>query len=47
MVGDNAAGTGAVMRPDTVRRYATDAGYTSFEVLAVVNDVWRFYLLKP
>jgi SAM-dependent methyltransferase len=46
-VGDNPAGTGTVMRADTVQRYATDAGFASFEVLPIDNDFWRFYLLKP
>jgi 2-polyprenyl-3-methyl-5-hydroxy-6-metoxy-1,4-benzoquinol methylase len=38
MVGENAAGTGAVMRPDTVRRYATEAAFTRFEVLPIEQD---------
>jgi 2-polyprenyl-3-methyl-5-hydroxy-6-metoxy-1,4-benzoquinol methylase len=45
MVGENAAGTGAVMREDTVRRYATQAGFGSCEVTPIENDFWRFYLL--
>jgi 2-polyprenyl-3-methyl-5-hydroxy-6-metoxy-1,4-benzoquinol methylase len=47
MVGEGAAGTGTVMRPDTVRRYADQAGFSSCEVLPIENDVWRFYLLRP
>jgi 2-polyprenyl-3-methyl-5-hydroxy-6-metoxy-1,4-benzoquinol methylase len=47
MVGDGAAGTGTVMRPDTLARYATEAGFTSCEVLAIDSDDWRFYLLRP
>jgi SAM-dependent methyltransferase len=47
MVGDNAAGTGTVMRADTVQRYAADAGFSSFEVLPIEHDAWRFYLLTP
>jgi SAM-dependent methyltransferase len=47
MIGEHAAGTGTVMRAGTVRRYATDAGFSSFEVLPVENDFWRFYLLRP
>jgi SAM-dependent methyltransferase len=47
MVGDNAAGTGTVMRQHTVQRYATDAGFSSFEVLPIENDFWRFYVLRP
>jgi 2-polyprenyl-3-methyl-5-hydroxy-6-metoxy-1,4-benzoquinol methylase len=47
MVGEGAAGTGTVIRPATVRRYAADAGYTSCEVLPIENDFWRFYLVRP
>jgi len=45
MVGPNPAGTGTVMRTDTVRHYATEAGFTRFDVLPIANDSWRFYLL--
>jgi 2-polyprenyl-3-methyl-5-hydroxy-6-metoxy-1,4-benzoquinol methylase len=45
MVGDNAAGTGTVMRPDTVRRYAAAAGFAGFEIQPIDNKFWRFYLL--
>jgi 2-polyprenyl-3-methyl-5-hydroxy-6-metoxy-1,4-benzoquinol methylase len=47
MVGERAAGTGTVIRPDTVRRYAAEAGFASTEVLPIENDFWRFYLLRP
>ena len=47
MVGEGAAGTGTVIRADTVRRYAREAGFSSCEVLPIENDFWRFYLLKP
>jgi 2-polyprenyl-3-methyl-5-hydroxy-6-metoxy-1,4-benzoquinol methylase len=47
MVGDGAAGTGTVMRPDTVRRYAEEAGFGGFEVLPIENDFYRFYRLTP
>jgi 2-polyprenyl-3-methyl-5-hydroxy-6-metoxy-1,4-benzoquinol methylase len=47
MVGDNAVGTGAVMRPATVRRYATDAGFAACEVLPIDDEFWRFYALTP
>jgi SAM-dependent methyltransferase len=47
MVGDDPAGTGTVMRADTVRQYATDAGFAGFEVLAIDNDFYRFYRLTP
>ena len=47
MIGQGAAGTGTVIRPDTVRRYAGEAGFSSCEVLPIENDFWRFYLLRP
>lgn len=39
--------TGAVMRPATLRRYATQAGFGSVEVLPFTTDDWRFYRLTP
>jgi len=47
MVDPPAAGTGTVMRVETVRRYAEEAGFDSFEVLSIEHDFWRFYLLRP
>ena len=47
MVGEGAAGTGTVMRADTVRRFAEEAGFGSFEVLPIENDFYRFYRLTP
>ncbi len=47
MVGKGAAGTGTVMRTDTARRYAEDAGFRTFEVLPIENDFYRFYRLTP
>jgi hypothetical protein len=35
------------MRADTVRRYAEEAGFGSFEVLPIENDFYRFYRLTP
>jgi SAM-dependent methyltransferase len=46
MVGEGAAGTGTVMRADTVRRYAEEAGFGRFEVLPIENDFYRFYRLR-
>lgn len=40
------AGTGAVMRPDTLRRYAREAGFGAVEVLPIENELWRFYRLR-
>ncbi len=36
-------GTGAVMRTDTLRGYASEAGFDRVEVLPISNDFWRFY----
>jgi 2-polyprenyl-3-methyl-5-hydroxy-6-metoxy-1,4-benzoquinol methylase len=47
MVGENAAGTGTVMREDTVRGYAEQAGFADLAVAPIENDFWRFYLLTP
>jgi 2-polyprenyl-3-methyl-5-hydroxy-6-metoxy-1,4-benzoquinol methylase len=47
MVGEGAAGTGTVIRAETVKRYADEAGFSSCEVLPIENDFWRFYLLRP
>jgi 2-polyprenyl-3-methyl-5-hydroxy-6-metoxy-1,4-benzoquinol methylase len=40
------AATGTAMRPDTLREYASQAGFTGFEVLPIENDFWRFYRLE-
>ena len=41
------AATGAVMRPATLHRYATEAGFGTVQVLPLDTDAWRFYLLTP
>jgi hypothetical protein len=41
------AATGTVMRPATLRRYASEAGFRDVEVLPIENDSWRFYRLLP
>jgi 2-polyprenyl-3-methyl-5-hydroxy-6-metoxy-1,4-benzoquinol methylase len=46
MIGDGAAGTGTVMRAQTVKDYAEQAGFASCEVLPIETDFWRFYLLR-
>ena len=43
---EGSVGTGTVMRPDILRRYATDAGFTAVEVLPVQDDFFRFYRLQ-
>lgn len=40
-------GTGTVMRPETLRGYARAAGFRDLEVLAIDNDLFRFYRLMP
>jgi 2-polyprenyl-3-methyl-5-hydroxy-6-metoxy-1,4-benzoquinol methylase len=40
-------GTGAVMRPATLRRYATEAGFADVQSLDVDDVEWRFYRLIP
>jgi SAM-dependent methyltransferase len=47
MTGPEPAGTGTVMRTDTVRRYAAQAHFGGFEVLPIENDFYRFYKLTP
>ncbi|HEV2060376.1 MAG TPA: class I SAM-dependent methyltransferase [Solirubrobacteraceae bacterium] len=47
MVGEDAAGTGTVMRSSTLRAYAEQAGFSGFEVLPIDNDFYRFYRLTP
>lgn len=42
------AATGTVMRPDTFRRYAKEAGFSEVEILdQVKHDFLRFYRLTP
>jgi 2-polyprenyl-3-methyl-5-hydroxy-6-metoxy-1,4-benzoquinol methylase len=40
------AATGTVIRPDTVRRYALDAGFTSINELPVQHPQFRLYRLE-
>ena len=41
------AGTGTVMREDTLRAYASEAGLGDVRVLPVDNDFFRLYRLTP
>lgn len=41
------AETGTVMRPDTLRRYAQEAGFRSVQVLPIDNLFFRVYRLDP
>ena len=41
------AATGTVMRPDTMRRYAQEAGFRDVEQLPIEHDLFRFYRPLP
>ena len=43
----DAAGTGTVMRADTLRRYAKAAGFKAVEILPIEHFFFRFYRLTP
>ncbi|MEP6758606.1 MAG: methyltransferase domain-containing protein [Actinomycetota bacterium] len=45
MSSPGSVGTGTVMRPDTLRRYAQEAGFADIEVLPISHDVFRAYRL--
>jgi 2-polyprenyl-3-methyl-5-hydroxy-6-metoxy-1,4-benzoquinol methylase len=45
MADQPSAATGTVMRPDTLRRYATEAGFSRVEDLPIENYFFRFYRL--
>jgi 2-polyprenyl-3-methyl-5-hydroxy-6-metoxy-1,4-benzoquinol methylase len=45
MVDQPSAATGTVMRADTLRRYAEEAGFQQVEVLPIEHDFFRFYRL--
>jgi SAM-dependent methyltransferase len=47
MVGQSPAGTGTVMRADTLKQYATEAGFSSFGILPIEHFFFRFYRLTP
>jgi SAM-dependent methyltransferase len=47
LLDERSAGTGTVIRPDTVRGYATEAGFSRVDVLPIEHDFWRFYRLIP
>ncbi len=40
-------GTGTVIRPAAMRRYALGAGFSQVDVLPIHNDVFRLYRLDP
>ncbi len=47
MADQPSAATGTVMRPDTLRRYAREAGFRDVEILPIDNFFFRFYRLLP
>ncbi len=47
MADQPSAATGTVMRTDTLRRYAQEAGFHDVEVLPIDNFFFRFYRLLP
>jgi 2-polyprenyl-3-methyl-5-hydroxy-6-metoxy-1,4-benzoquinol methylase len=46
MIDPDSAATGTVLRPDTLRAYATEAGFSKVEVLPFDHAFWRFYRLR-
>jgi SAM-dependent methyltransferase len=44
---EDSAATGTVIRPETVRAYAHEAGFGRVDELPIENDFWRFYRLVP
>jgi len=47
MAEEPSAATGTVMRTDTLRQYAKEAGFREVEVLPIDNFFFRFYRLRP
>lgn len=47
MCGDDPVGTGTVMRPGTLEKYAKAAGFSAVENLDIENFFFRFYRLIP
>lgn len=47
LLDEDSAGTGTVIRPDTVRAYGAAAGFDRVDVLPIEHDFWRFYRLVP
>ena len=45
MMDAESAGTGTVIRPDTVRAYAAEAGFARVDMLPIEHDSWRYYRL--
>jgi 2-polyprenyl-3-methyl-5-hydroxy-6-metoxy-1,4-benzoquinol methylase len=47
MAEEPSVGTGTVMRPKTMRRYALDAGFREVTILPIEHPTFRFYRLDP
>ena len=47
MVDQPSAALGTVLRADTVRELAAQAGFAAVDVLPVENDFFRLYRLNP
>jgi hypothetical protein len=47
MLDEDSAGTGTVIRPDTVRASAAEAGFDRVEVLPIEHAFLRLYRLVP
>ena len=47
MTEEDSAGTGTVMRADTLRKYASQAGFRNVEVLPIEHFFFRFYRITP
>jgi 2-polyprenyl-3-methyl-5-hydroxy-6-metoxy-1,4-benzoquinol methylase len=45
MVDQPSAGTGTVLRPETLERYAAEAGFSKVEILPIDHFFFRFYRL--
>ncbi len=46
-VGPNPEPVGTLIRPDTVRDLAHQAGYADLQILPIDHPFWRFYRLTP
>ncbi|HYN43652.1 MAG TPA: methyltransferase domain-containing protein, partial [Thermoanaerobaculia bacterium] len=47
MNGPDAAGTGTVLRRDTLERYARQAGFSAIEDAGVPHEAWTFWRMRP
>lgn len=47
LVGPDPRPAGPLMRPDTLRTLATEAGYSGSSVEDIEHPFWRFYRLVP